>query len=227
MASIGITRGRTQAAPSIPPGGHPKAILEAEKGTRLVLPYAPRGSDLTGLADTWERVDRPGRRPLNLHTGKRLPGMVLNLILARRDHQTSIETILAKLVALGESRERVTLSNMSPLERGPWRIVDLTITGELRQHGTNHITRATAVVTFAAASDGLSRRGPLSGGKDTGGGKGDVRRYTVKKGDTLRKLADRFYGSPGKWQLIAKANGIKKPGAALKPGRVLRIPKKP
>lgn len=223
-ATIGITRPGTAPAGQ-PRGAHPRAVLEAEKGTRLTLPYAPRGSDLGGLADRWEQVDRPGRRPLNLHAGQSLETMSLTLVLARRDHQDSIEDLLEKLAKLGKARERVVLTNMSPLERGPWRITDLSVSSTVRQHGTNHITRATAAVTFTAASDALSRRGPLSGGKDSGKGS-DVRSYTVKKGDTLRKLADRFYGSPAKWKLIAKANDIKKPGADLKPGRVLRIPKK-
>jgi hypothetical protein len=222
--TVGITRPGT-APLGMPRGAHPKAVLEAEQGTRLVLPFAPRDGELDGLADTWERVERPGRRPLNLHSGEGLPTLELPLVLARADHQDSIEDLLEKLRKLGKARERVVLSNMSPLERGPWRITGLKIGSTARQHGTNHITRATATLTLTAASDALSRRGPLSGGKDTGKGS-DVRRYTVKKGDTLRKLADRFYGSPGKWQIIAKENGIKKPGADLKPGRVLRIPKR-
>jgi len=225
VTTVGIIRARTQAGPVIRPGGHPKALLEAERGTKLIIPYAPRGTELGGLADTWERVDRPGRRPLTLRTGRRLPTLNLTLTLARPDVQSSIEDLLAALAKLGEAEERVTLSNMSPLERGPWRIADLSISSSARQYGTNAITRATATLSLVAASDALSRRGPLSGGKDSGGGS-DVRRYTVKKGDTLRKLADRFYGSPGKWPIIAKANGIKKPGAPLKPGRVLRVPKR-
>lgn len=229
MATVGITRGRTPTgnAPAASSSGqHPKAVLQAERGTKLILPFAPRGTDLGGLADVWERVPRPGRKDLNLRTARRLPTMGMTLVLARPDHQQSIEDLLAALSAIGEAEERVVFENMSPQERGPWRITDLAISGTARQYGTNHITRATAALTLTAASDPLSRRGPLSGGKD-GGGKGDVRRYTVKEGDTLRKLADRFYGSPGKWQPIAKANGIKrKPGEPLKPGTVLRIPDK-
>jgi nucleoid-associated protein YgaU len=224
MAVVGVTRPRTADERPDVAGGHPKAILEAERGTRLVLPYAPQGSTLAGLADTWDTVARPGRKALVLHTGKRVPTMSLTLTLARKDRQTSIEGILDKLYKLGEAEERVTLSNMSPRERGPWRITDLAIEATARQHGTNLITRATATLTLTAASDALSRRGPLSGGKDSGPGAGKVRRYTVKKGDTLRKLADRFLGSPDRWKAIAKLNGIKRPGADLKPGRVLKIP---
>lgn len=226
--TVGVTRPRAAGDDDpTPPGGHPKAILEAERGTRMTLPYAPQGSELGGLADSWQRVDRPGRKPLLLHTGKRLPSMSLTLVLARRDIQTSIEPLLAKLLELGEARERVVLSNMSPLERGPWRITDLAVSSSARQHGTNHITRATATLTLEAASDALSRRGPLSGGTDEGKG-GKATRYTVKKGDSLRSIAAKpsIYGTPSKWQRLAKANGIKKkPGADLKPGLVLKVPR--
>lgn len=225
MATVGIVRARTSSAPVPPPGGHPKAVLQAEKGTKLVLPYAPRTTDLGGLADGWDRQDRPGRKPLTLRTSRRLPTLSLTLVLARNDRQSSIEDLLAALAKLGEAEERVVLTNMSPLERGPWRITDIGITSSDRQYGTNHITRATASLSLVAASDALSRRGPLSGGKDEGNGK--LTRYTVKKGDTLRTIAAKpsVYGSPGKWQRLAKANNIKKPNAPLKAGRVLKVPR--
>lgn len=226
MATVGIVRARAAEGPAIPPGGQPKALLEAERGTKLIIPYAPRAIDLGGLADTWERVDRPGRKPLTLRTGRRLPTLNLSLRLARADVQSSIEDLIAALVKLGEAEERVTLSNMSPAARGPWRITDLAITSSALQAGTNAITRATATLSLVAASDGLSRRGPLSGGKDDGKG-GKSTRYTVKKGDTLRSIAAKpsIYGNPNAWQRLAKANGIKKPGAELKPGRVLKVPR--
>lgn len=229
MATVGITRARTAAgaAPPAPTSGaHPKAVLQAERGTKLVLPYAPRGGELGGLAEGWQRVDRPGRRPLNLRMGGRLPTLGLTLVLARPDHQTSIEDLLAALSKLGEAEERVVFENMSPLERGPWRITDLAVSSTARQQGTNHITRATAALTLTAASEPLSRRGPLSGGKDGGKG-GKATRYTVKEGDTLRKIAAKpsIYGNPNKWQQLAKANGIKRPNVELKAGRVLKVPR--
>jgi nucleoid-associated protein YgaU len=226
VTTVAVVRARTASGPAIPPGGHPKALLEAERGVKLVIPYAPRGAELGGLADTWERVDRPGRKPLTLRTGRRLPTLNLTLTLARPDVQSSIEDLLAALAKLGEAEERVTLSNMSPLLRGPWRIADLSLTSSALQYGTNHITRATATLSLVAASDALSRRGPLSGGKDGGKG-GKLTRYTVKKGDTLRRIAAKpsVYGNPNKWTRLAQANGIKRPSAPLKPGRVLKVPR--
>lgn len=51
------------------------------------------------------------------------------------------------------------------------------------------------------------------------------RRYTVHKGDTLVKIAKREYdGDVDRWSDIAKANGLRDPRKALKPGTVLRLP---
>lgn len=47
--------------------------------------------------------------------------------------------------------------------------------------------------------------------------------YTVKSGDTLSKIALRFYGSAGKYPLIASANGIAAP-YIIRVGQVLTIP---
>ena len=49
------------------------------------------------------------------------------------------------------------------------------------------------------------------------------RKYTVKAGDSLWKIAQEVYGDSSKWKLIQKANDIKNT-EALKIGRVLIIP---
>lgn len=49
--------------------------------------------------------------------------------------------------------------------------------------------------------------------------------YTVAKGDTLSKIAKRFYGSPNRWRTIFEANReqIANPDL-IQPGQVLKIP---
>ena len=44
----------------------------------------------------------------------------------------------------------------------------------------------------------------VQGGADTATGQGET--YTVKSGDTLRKIAKRFYGDEMKWHAIRDAN---------------------
>lgn len=49
--------------------------------------------------------------------------------------------------------------------------------------------------------------------------------YTVQKGDTLWKIADKFYGDGRKWSLIAEANtAVLGNPNKLKPGTVVTIP---
>jgi nucleoid-associated protein YgaU len=51
------------------------------------------------------------------------------------------------------------------------------------------------------------------------------RSYTVVKGDTLSKIAKRFYGNAGDWKRIYEANkdSIKNPDL-IYPGQTFRIP---
>lgn len=49
------------------------------------------------------------------------------------------------------------------------------------------------------------------------------RTYTVKRGDTLSSIAQRFYGHANRYPDIAKANGIRNPNV-IGAGQVLRIP---
>lgn len=49
------------------------------------------------------------------------------------------------------------------------------------------------------------------------------RTYTVVRGDSLSRIAQRQLGSAGKWPEIAKANGLRDPNQ-LKVGQVLRLP---
>ena len=52
--------------------------------------------------------------------------------------------------------------------------------------------------------------------------------YTVAKGDSLSKIAKKFYGNANKWRAIFEANGDQLSNPDLiKPGQVLKIPNKP
>lgn len=230
MAVVAYTTARTTGGVTYvptPAGKHPTARLRTSAGLVLDLPYAPRGATLGGWADTWETVERPGRDPLTIRTGGGLPTLSLSVFLGHADHQQTIEPLLAELRKIAESADRVTLVNLSVQERGPWRLESVTPTIELRQHGTNHATRATVELGFIAANNANVKLGPVAGSKGAGGKGGKPRkgesRYTVRKGDTLAKIAGKELGDPSEWKRIATRNNIKRPDS-IKPGDVLIIP---
>lgn len=56
----------------------------------------------------------------------------------------------------------------------------------------------------------------------------EMQTYTVKAGDTLQKISQKFYGTTKKWQSIYKANQDKlKAPNKIFPGQVINIPKAP
>lgn len=220
MAALTITQ-RRPAAPRAAASKRPR--LRTEKGTEFEFPYSPRGTSLTGLAAPVTVQSRPGRKPLSLLDGGNLAGIDLVFQLAHFDHQLPVEAMITRLRQIAASGQRVTVLGLSPQERGPWRIDDLAITGTLRRQGTNELTRADVTLSLVEASDANPKVGPVSGGHGGNGGK-RPKFYVIRKGDTLRKIANRFYGDPGVWRQIAKANGIKNPDK-LKVGRKIKLPK--
>jgi hypothetical protein len=84
----------------------------------------------------------------------------------------------------------------------------------------------TLVVSVFNEDKVLSVAGRASQGSNTTKGKsGRLKTYTVKKGDTLSKIAAKknVYGDASKWKKIAVANHIRDP-KKLKVGRALKIP---
>lgn len=217
MAStIGIIRPES----NVQLAAHPKAAFRAEDGTTVIIRWAPRGADLGGWGVTWSALDRPGRQPIVARNGEGLPSLAFEFLLGDPDHQVDVEAEIAALRRLAAGGQRVTLVNLSPNEAGPWRIDDLKVNASLRQHGTNRITRGTCTVSLVAAVDVNSsatvvprytRKSPKKAFK-----------YRVKKGDSLKSIAYKYYGDPYAYGYIVKRNKLKT--TKLKTGKTLVIP---
>lgn len=72
---------------------------------------------------------------------------------------------------------------------------------------------------FSNVQSGSSSTAPSRGGTATS------RTYTVKKGDSLSKIAKQIYGDAGEWRKIFEANRdqIRDPDL-IEPGQQLKIP---
>lgn len=204
---------------------HPKMKLITERGSVLVIPYAPTGVSMDNLAPAYQQTARYGRAPLLGRSGEPLPTLSFTLIVAYPDSQRSVEPILKRLRDYAKTKRRVRLA-YGPSEAGWYRVTSASQESVMRQAGTNHITRATVSMTFTQASDAQLRISPLSGGTaPTSAPKASssTRRHTVRAGDTLWALAVRYYGDGALWKRIADKNGIKDP-RLLRIGAVLVIP---
>lgn len=224
------------AAPKAPPPQR-KASIATASGRRIVLPFAPNGVTVDGWADSFTTLDRPGRSPLVVRTGDGLPSLSFDVILARRSLESPVEDYLDQLRSVAASGERLAIAGLSKYEAGPWRLTGCQVTLEQRQAGTNRISRATASLTFLAAVDPVTKVGPISGGavkpkpKPKGGSSKkpgaapakSTRYHTVKRGETLWSIADRYYGRPTEWPRIAKASKLTSANR-LRVGQRLTIP---
>lgn len=226
MASLSVYRnsGITRRAK------HPKAKLRTTSGIEFVFPFAPTTVEHGGLAAVFSTLERPGRKPLLRQSGQPIRTLTFTGLLAGMDHQTSIEGHIALLRRIAATGHRVTFT-YGPLESGTWRVTDLIFTVERRQHGTNHATRATYTLTLVEAVDDTPSTGPTTGGAKrtttttSKKAKPAARKHTVKRGETLAKIAARYYGNANLWRKIATANKVRDP-RKVKIGQRLTIPPK-
>lgn len=101
-----------------------RAVLTWGKN-RLELPFAPDGYEAGEWGRRTTQQDRPVRKPVLVDIGQNLDVIRYpNLAIANRDG-TSIAPILSVLKTLAESWTPITISGLSYLEQGPWRLMSV------------------------------------------------------------------------------------------------------
>lgn len=216
----------------------PQVSLVGESGKRLTLPLAP--SDLThaGLARAYEQLDRVGQQPVLERGELGLRTYTFTLNVVRRDPFTKsidpdlpVTSLLKSLRYFSNTGERIKWVNFGAIEKGLFRMTNLSITPIRRSDSTREITIATADVELTEAVDITLHVGPASGGssRPASSSEGEskstrsVRTYTVKSGDTLSAIALRLLGSASRYPEIADLNDISNPNL-IYPGQVFKIP---
>lgn len=217
---------------------HPKVELVERGGDlRVEFPFAPK-IEKGGLGRLFEAQERVGRKPRLARGAQDLISQSFEALFALQDHQDPVEGPLRRLERMAARDKPVRWRNFGPGEAGWFRIASLSITDELRQHGTNLQTRAVASFTLLEDSEIGDNPGPATGGvkpkakgkaaeadQDAKGSKakGWPKTYVVKAGDTLSGIAAKVYDDASEWRRIADKNGIRDP-RKLRVGQKLKLP---
>lgn len=221
------------------------AIVTRDGSMKYAAPYAPLEVDYSGFAWTYSQGDRPGRTPISTPSSKQLRVITMELMIVKRtaaalgngaslENAEPIEDQLSALRSMADSVQPLTVEYGTQCQ-GLWVMTDLTFKSIARSPTTNQITRATANLEFTEYSPYAFYIAPppppAVGGGGGGGGGGaagarKAKKYKVKKGDTLARIAKKVYGSSKKKniQKLIKANPpskIKK----LKPGTTIKVPR--
>jgi 5'-nucleotidase len=144
---------------------------------------------------------------------------------------TSIEGGLIILHRFANAPDPILVS-YSLLESGFWRITDMPIKSTRKHPITNETVRAEVTLSLTrepnppATVPGRptsSRPSGMAVSAHPVAKKAAAKRYTVRSGDTLSRIAAKFYGKATLFDKIADANHIRNPNL-IKVGQVLTIP---
>jgi len=233
MATVlmGITGSEVISAESVSAQARsPKMRFLDENGNVVfVVPYAPKEVTYEGFVRTKTPTDRAVGAPLLLVAAGALRKMSFSFLVARKTIQQSVEDLLDQLAAMGANDGRY-LVVYSARESGIiFKISNLSV--QTQEHNLNNqISRATVAIEFTedrqygvttkAAAAAMLEEATISTARLSGQ---NDRFYTMKSGDTLRKIAGQFYTSPSAWKQVALANGIVNP-ASVPVGTILVLP---
>jgi LysM repeat protein len=212
-----------------------KAYLEVENGGRIDCMFNPTTFSFS-TQNRWESDSVPGKSTPTLRfAGGSGGSFSLNLVFDTTGTGSAVSAHTNKLLKLMEIDTSLPSYNPSVDNgRPPW----------VKFHWGTHLHSFKAVITSANvsftyfSSEGLPLRanvdltleqyepdanwGPQN---PTSGTPKPQRTHQVQVGDTLDRIAARYFGDSTRWRDIASINGIADP-LDLTPGRLLSIPER-
>jgi hypothetical protein len=212
-----------------------KAYLEPETGPKIDCMFNPEKFGFTA-ANKWDPDKVPGKgRPAMKYAGGQSGSFNLSLVFDTTTTGGSVTNFTDKLLKLMEIDTTLPGYDQSRNNgRPPW----------VKFHWGTHIHSYKAIITSTNVTftyfshEGLPLRanvelaltqfepeGNWGPQNPTSGTPNPNRTHQVQVGDTLDRLASRYYGDSTRWRDIATLNGISDP-LDLRPGTHLAIPER-
>jgi LysM repeat protein len=216
-----------------PPAQLQKAFLETETGTNIPCMFNPAKFSYT-LSNQWQADTVPGRAAPELRfAGGGAGSFDLSLVFDTTNDGTAVTTHTDKIVALMKIDTTLTGYDATRNNgRPPW----VRFHWGTQLHSFRAVVSSVSVTYTYFSSDGLPLRAnvemslrqyeptPNWGPQNpTSGTPKPGRTHQVQVGDTLDRIAGRYYGDSTKWRLLADTNGLRDP-LDLKPGSIIGIP---
>lgn len=210
-----------------------KAYLQTESGDRIDCLFNPAEFSIS-QSNGWEGRNAPGRNAPQLEfTGGQSGTMSLNLIFDTTGDGTPVTNHTNKLLDVMRIDERLPGHDASRTNGRPqWVIFHW---GDLHSFKAVVDSLNLSFTYFSSSATPLRAKATLSlkqwhdegnwrPQNPTSGTPAPHRVHQVQLGETLDRLAARYYGDSGAWRLIAQANAVVDP-LRLRPGTMLVIPK--
>lgn len=212
-----------------------KAYLEVETGARIECMFNP-ATFAFSQANRWESDSVPGKStPTMRFVGGQGGTFSLSLVFDTTAAGTAVTAYTNTLLKLMDVD--TTLAGYDAQRangRPPW----VKFHWGTSLHSFKAVIQSIDVSFTYFSSEGLPLRASVNMSLEqyepdanwgpqnpTSGTPTPNRTHQVQVGDTLDRIAGRYYGDPTQWRAIAGANGIGDP-LDLKPGRVLAIPER-
>lgn len=160
MTALTITVGGTASNPA---AGTGRRLRMWTRGTGFVtMPTIPRdGIDLGGLPSQWDRITRPGRKPMLLRAELDLETVSFTCRLRYRDGDgTSVLKLQRKLKKLARTEEPIAAA-FAARNWGTWRMTGLAISEDPSWDGWGNPTLSIADIELTEAVDASAVVGPI------------------------------------------------------------------
>lgn len=203
---------------------HRVNLLSAKPRISVTCLLGREQPELSGGYGGWEEIARPRRTSLTQWNGHPPFRMRLPLLIDNFADGDSVEEKCDRLEQMARSPETLTPPPIVDIEgavlhSGIGWVIDNLEWGACERHPSRGYRTRQEVVVF------LLQHIPKDKVVRHQTNQPKYRLYTIKKGDTLQKIAAKLLKDKKRWREIARINDIRDP-KKLKIGRKIKVPRK-